>query len=64
MQKTFEDAYNSQTHEVIKRAYIKLSTYYHPDKIKVEEHGEKYKVLCEEFSKQVNSRYAKMKIES
>eukprot|EP00090_Calanus_glacialis_P008129 TRINITY_DN16465_c0_g1_i1.p1 TRINITY_DN16465_c0_g1~~TRINITY_DN16465_c0_g1_i1.p1 ORF type:complete len:947 (-),score=231.07 TRINITY_DN16465_c0_g1_i1:110-2656(-) len=51
----------SQTHQVIKKAYIKLSTFYHPDKIDTEKYGEKYKVFCEEISKRVNSRYAQMK---
>ena len=50
-----------QTHQVIKKAYIKLSTFYHPDKIDNEMNGEKYKVFCEEISKLVNSRYAQMR---
>ena len=53
----------SQTHEVIKRAYVKLSSYYHPDTIDPEIHGEKYKVLCELIVKEVNRRYQDLKNE-
>ena len=45
----------------IKKAYIKLSIWYHPDKVNVDEFGLKYKVLCEEIAKRVNSRYERMK---
>ena len=54
----------SQTFEKIKKAYIKLTTYYHPDHIDIDVHGEKYKVLCEEVAKRISARYTKMKNES
>ena len=37
-----------------KKACIILSALYHPDKVKVATHGEKYKVMCEEIVKRVN----------
>ena len=43
-----------------KKVYIRLCTYYHPDKVDSSIHGEKYKVLCEEISKRVNARSARM----
>ena len=48
-------------HSKIKKAYQKLSTLYHADKIDVDEYGLSYKVLCEEIQKRVNSKYASMK---
>lgn len=45
----------------MKKACILLSALYHPDKVKVDEHGEKYKVLCEEISKKINSRLGSLK---
>ena len=33
-----------------------LASLYHPDKIQVNEHGLKYKVLCEEITKVINGR--------
>ena len=44
-----------------KKACIMLSALYHPDKVNVETHGEKYKVLCEEISKKINKRLGCMK---
>ena len=38
-----------------KQTCIKLSALYHPDKVK-DEHGQKYKVLCEEIVKRINNR--------
>ena len=55
---------------VLKKAYAKLSGYYHPDKVNTsrkykildeEVQGEKYKVLCEEIAKRVNNKYAELK---
>jgi len=43
-----------------KRAYIRLSTFYHPDKVDVSEHGEKYKVRCEQIAKCINGRFSMM----
>ena len=43
-----------------KKAYIRLCTYYHPDKVDTSVHGLKYQVLCEEISKRVNERFARM----
>ena len=43
-----------------KKVYIRLCTFYHPDKVDSSIHGEKYKVLVEEISKRVNARCAKM----
>ena len=51
----------SQNFATLKRAYAKLSGYYHPDKVDTSVHGEKHKVLCEEIAKRVNSRYAQLK---
>jgi len=45
----------------MKKACIILSALYHPDKVKVDEHGEKYKVLCEEITKKINSRLGSLK---
>ena len=45
----------------MKKVYIKLSMYYHPDKVDTTVHGRKYQVLCEEIAKVVNARYANMK---
>ena len=44
-----------------KKACIMLSALYHPDKVNVETHGDKYKVLCEEISKKINKRLGCMK---
>ena len=43
-----------------KKVCTALSALYHPDKIK-EEHGQKYKVLCEEIVKRINQRLANYK---
>ena len=51
----------SQNFSALKRAFAKLSGYYHPDKVDASVHGEKYKVLCEEIAKRVNSRYTQLK---
>ena len=51
----------SQNFAALKRAYAKMSGYYHPDKVDTSVHGEKHKVLCEEIAKRVNSRYAQLK---
>ena len=54
----------------LKKAYAKLSGYYHPDKVitsrkykilDVAVQGEKYKVLCEEIAKRVNNKYTELK---
>ena len=42
-------------------AFIRLSNYYHPDKINTSIHGQEYKVLCEEIAKNLNARFAKFK---
>ena len=42
-----------------KRVYMRLSTYYHPDKVS-KKHGERYKILCEEIAKIVNGKYVCM----
>merc|ERR1719188_116965 len=44
-----------------KKACIMLSALYHPDKVNMETHGEKYKVMCEEISKKINRRLGYMK---
>ena len=44
-----------------KKACIMLSALYHPDKVNMETHGEKYKVMCEEISKKINKRLGCMK---
>ena len=51
----------SQNFATLKKAFAKLSGYYHPDKVDTSVHGEKHKVLCEEIAKRVNSRYAQLK---
>ena len=51
----------SQNLAALKKAYCKMSGYYHPDKVDASIHGEKHKVLCEEIAKRVNSRYAELK---
>ena len=43
-----------------KKACIALSALYHPDKIK-DEHGQKYKVLCEEIVKRINQKLSEYK---
>ena len=53
----------SQNSSALKKAFGKLSGYYHPDKVDTSIHGEKHKVLCEEIGKIVNSRYARLKNE-
>ena len=45
-----------------KKTCLKVSSYYHPDKVDVSIHGEKYKVLCAEITKNINTRYAEMKM--
>ena len=39
-----------------RKVCILLSALYHPDEVKEEEHGLKYKVLCEEIVKHINER--------
>ena len=39
-----------------RRVCFILASLYHPDKIQVNEHGLKYKVLCEEITKVINGR--------
>ena len=51
----------NQNFATLKRAFAKLSGYYHPDKVDTSIHGEKHKVLCEEIAKRVNARYAQLK---
>ena len=46
--------------KLLKKTFTKVATFYHPDKINVEIHGVKYKVLCEEIVKRVFSRFSKM----
>ena len=46
----------------LKKVFQKASIHYHPDKIDVEEHGKKYKVLCEEIGKCVNRMYERFKL--
>ena len=53
----------NQDASALKRAMGKLSGYYHPDKVDTSVHGDKFKVLCEEIAKRVNSRYARLKNE-
>jgi len=43
-----------------KRAYIRFLTFYHPDKVDSSEHGEKYKIRCDEISQCINGRFSKM----
>ena len=38
------------TYAVLRKAFIKLAAYYHPDKVDTSIHGEKHKVLCEEIA--------------
>ena len=49
------------TYAVMRKAFIKLAAYYHPDKVDGSIHGEKHKVLWEEIAKRVNARYVKLK---
>ena len=49
------------TYAVMRKTFIKLAAYYHPDKVNSSIHGEKHKVLCEEITKRVNARYVKLK---
>ena len=44
----------------IKKDYMRMAKFYHPDKIDTIEQGDKYKILCEEISKRINGRFAKM----
>jgi hypothetical protein len=44
-----------------KKIFIRLSSYYHPDKVDTSIYSEAYKVLCEEILKRINARFAKMK---
>ena len=44
-----------------KKAFFRLASFYHPDKVNESEWGKEYKMLCEAISKQFNARYAKMK---
>ena len=53
----------SQNFATLKKAFVKLSGYYHPDKVDTSVHGEKHKILCEEIAMRVNSRYAQLKDE-
>ena len=46
----------------LKKVYVRVSAYYHPDKVDERIHGEKYKVLCGEIAKRVNNRYGRMKM--
>ncbi|XP_070196958.1 uncharacterized protein [Littorina saxatilis] len=41
----------------LKRLYQKAVIHYHPDKIQVDEHGSKWKVLTEEITKLLNGHY-------
>jgi len=43
-----------------KKAFIRLSKYYHPDKVDAAKHGEQYKALCVEIAKRVNARFSRM----
>ena len=44
-----------------KKAFFRLASFYHPDKVDQTVWGAEYKMLCEEISKRFNSRYASMK---
>ena len=44
----------------LKKAYFRLSAFYHPDKVDTDIHGKEHQVLCEEISKRVNARFSKM----
>ena len=44
-----------------KKTLITLSALYHPDKVNEKEHGQKYKVLCEEIVKRINKRLGRYK---
>merc|ERR1712058_110731 len=56
-----KDKFDESVEKGMKKACIILSALYHPDKVKVDEHGEKYKVLCEEITKKINSRLGSLK---
>ena len=43
-----------------KRFYMRLSSYYHPDRVNKAVHGQRYKILSEENAKIVNSKYVSM----
>ena len=44
-----------------KKAFFRLSSFYHPDKVDEQIWGSEYKMRCGVISKQFNSRYTKMK---
>jgi len=46
--------------ESMKRAYIRMCVFYHPDKVDAAQFGLKYKTICGEISKFVNGRFLKM----
>merc|ERR1712076_345492 len=52
---------NGSSREPMQKAFVKLSWYYHPDSVDESIHGEKYKVLCGEITKVINSRICDMK---
>ncbi|XP_046564313.1 uncharacterized protein LOC124273140 [Haliotis rubra] len=45
----------------LKKVYCKAVTHYHPDKVDVEEHGLKWKVLSEEITKLLTNHYEGLK---
>lgn len=45
----------------LKKALCHAIQHYHPDKIMVEEHGIKWKVLCEEITKRLTNKYESWK---
>ena len=49
---------NSATH---KKLLLRLTAYYHTDKVNREKFGDKYFVFCEEISMALNQRYNNMK---
>lgn len=48
-------------HVKVKKALQKAVVHYHPDSVDVETHGKKWKVLSEEITKLLTSKYENMK---
>ena len=44
------------------KTMLKLVTIYHSDKVDIGEHGEKYKVLCEQITMELTKRYNILKL--
>ncbi|XP_020917560.1 uncharacterized protein LOC110254854 [Exaiptasia diaphana] len=53
---------DSDKMEKVEALFKKAITYYHPDRISVEEHGEKWKTLCEEITKLLSAHYETIKL--